>query len=124
MQALIVEDDIPLQNFYLQVLQYYHLDVHIAVDGQQAISTLKKIRPTLIILDMRLPYINGTHILDFIAQDECLNKAFVIIASASQEYQNEANKIANAIFLLKPVLHSQLHEIIKQVIAHGEIQCE
>jgi CheY-like chemotaxis protein len=124
MQALIIEDDIPLQNFYLQVVQYYEIEVHIAVDGQQAISSLQKIRPTLIILDMRLPYINGTHILDFIAQDECLRKAFVVIASASQEYQHEAKKVPNAIFLLKPVLPAQLHEIIKQVMEHGEIDCD
>jgi two-component SAPR family response regulator len=71
-----------------------------------------------------LPYINGTHILDFIVQDECLSKAFIIIASASQEYRHEANKVANAIFLLKPVLPTQLHEIIKQVIEHGEIECD
>jgi DNA-binding response OmpR family regulator len=124
MQALIVEDDIPLQNFYLQVLQFYQFDVHIAVDGQQAISTLQKIRPTLIILDMRLPYINGTHILDFIAQDDCLRKAFIVIASASQEFQQEANKVPNAIFMLKPVLPHQLHEIIKEIQKHGEINCD
>ena len=123
MQALIVEDDTSLQNFYHQVLQYYDFDVYIAVDGQQAIAQLQKIRPTLIVLDMRLPYINGTHILDFIAQDECLSKSFVLIASASQEFELEVNKVPNAIFLLKPVLPNQIHEVVKIVEAHGEVDC-
>lgn len=124
MQALIVEDDLPLQNFYHQVLQYYDFDVHIAVDGQQAIAKLHTIRPTLIILDMRLPYINGTYILDFIAQDECLSQAFVMIASASQEFKHEVDKVANATFLLKPVLPNQIHEIVKIIQARGEIDCD
>ena len=124
MQALIVEDDLALQNFYNQILQMYDFNVHIAIDGQQAIAKLQEIRPTLIILDMRLPYINGTHILDFIANDECLNKAFVLIASASQEFAQEANKVGNAIFLLKPVLPNQIREIIEQIQEHGEIQCD
>src|SRR5688500_8791116 len=115
MKVLIVEDDPSLQNYYHQVLQYHNFDVHIAVDGQQAISQLQKIRPTLIVLDMRLPYINGTHILDFIAQDKCLSKAFILIASALQEYEQEVNKVPNAIFLLKPVLPNQIHEVVKIV---------
>ena len=123
MLALIVEDDHSLQNFYNQVLSYHNFDVYIAVDGQQAIVQLQKIRPTLIVLDMRLPYINGTHILDYIAQDKCLSKAFVLIASASQEFEQEVNKVPNAIFLLKPVLPSQIHEVVKLVQKHGEIDC-
>jgi DNA-binding response OmpR family regulator len=124
MKVLIVEDDVSLQSFYHQVLSYHDLDVYIAVDGQQAITQLQKIRPTLIILDMRLPYINGTHILDFIAQDKCLSKAFVMIASALQDYEQEVNKVPNAIFLLKPVLPNQINEVVKIVMEHGEINCD
>ena len=124
MQALIVEDDLALQNFYNQILQVYNFTVHIAIDGQQAIAKLQEIKPTLIILDMRLPYINGTHILDFIANDECLRQAFVLIASASQEYEKEASKVANGIFLLKPVLPNQIRELLEVIQEHGEIQCD
>lgn len=124
MHALIVEDDLSLQNFYSQILQLYNFDVHIAIDGQQAIAQLQEIRPTLIILDMRLPYINGTHILDYIANDNCLNQAFVMIASASQEFEQESNKVANAIFFLKPVMPNQIREIVEVIIERGEIQCD
>ncbi|MDQ7025219.1 MAG: response regulator [Anaerolineae bacterium] len=124
MQALIVEDDLPLQSFYHQVLQQYDFDVHIAVDGQQAIAKLHNIRPSLIILDIRLPYVDGTHILDYIAEDDCLRKAFVLIASASQEFEQEVSKVANATFLLKPVLPDQIHEIVQLLQEHGEIDCD
>jgi DNA-binding response OmpR family regulator len=124
MKVLIVEDDASLQSFYHQVLSYHNLDVYIAVDGQQAITQLQKICPTLIILDMRLPYIDGTHILDFIAQDKNLSKALVVIVSALQDYEQEVNRVPNAIFLLKPVLPNQLNEVVKVVMEHGEITCD
>jgi DNA-binding response OmpR family regulator len=123
MKVLIIEDDSSLQNFYHQVFQFHNFDVHVAVDGQQAIAQLQKVRPSLIVLDMRLPYINGTHILDYIAQDQCLSKAFVLIASASHEYELEANKVPNATFLVKPILPSQINEIVKVLKTHGEIDC-
>jgi DNA-binding response OmpR family regulator len=123
MRALIVEDDLSLQSFYDQILQMYDFEVEIAINGQQAITALQKQKPSFIILDMLLPYIDGSHILDIIAQDECLSKAFVLIASANDQFESETNKVPNAIFRLKPIYPDQIREIIEIVVANGELDC-
>ena len=115
MQALIVEDDLALQNFYDRVLQRVGYEVHIAIDGEQAIEYLHNHEPDLIVLDMRLPYINGQYILDFIAEDERLADSHVVIATASQEYEQYVTKVSSAEFLLKPVLPDQIREIANRV---------
>lgn len=120
MHALIVEDDLALQVFYDHVLQRAGYEVHIAIDGEQAIEFLHHNQPDLIILDMRLPYINGTHILEFIAEDEGLMQSHVVIATASQEYEPYVQKVPSAEFLLKPVMPKQIGEIAQRIMKERE----
>jgi DNA-binding response OmpR family regulator len=115
MHALIVEDDPALQNFYDRILQQFNFDVHIAIDGEQAIAFLSGNAPELIVLDMRLPYLNGVHILDFIAQTPHLNAVHVVIATASQEFEQYVQKVPSSEFLLKPVLPNQISEIAARI---------
>jgi len=116
MRALIVEDDLALQNFYDHVLQRAGYEVYIAIDGEQAIEFLHNNQPDLIVLDMRLPYINGVHILEFIAENERLYESHVVIATASQEYEHYVHKVPSAEFLLKPVMPKQITDIATRLI--------
>ena len=115
MYALIVEDDLALQNVYDRVLQKYDFDVHMAVDGEQAVTYLQTNTPELIVLDMGLPYIKGSDILDFIAQHERFSRSHVVIATATQEHEREVSKVPSAEFLLKPILPAQIADIAARI---------
>jgi len=116
MHVLIVEDDAGIQNFYDRILQQIGYEVHIAMDGEQAIEHLQEHVPNLVVLDIRLPYINGLHILDFIAQNPRLSQTHVIIATASQEYEQYVTKVNSADFLLKPIMPKQIIDIATRII--------
>jgi CheY-like chemotaxis protein len=56
---LVVEDDPMMQRMALKVLgsRGYHCEV--AGNGREAIATAERLRPTLILMDLSLPEING-----------------------------------------------------------------
>jgi two-component system, cell cycle response regulator DivK len=58
-KLLLVEDDALNRDMLSRRLQRKGFDVIMAIDGEQAIETAKKILPDLILMDMGLPTLNG-----------------------------------------------------------------
>lgn len=56
---LVVEDDIGLQKYLKELLVENGYSVQTAGDGIQALNTLKKAEPDLIVLDLGLPNMSG-----------------------------------------------------------------
>jgi CheY-like chemotaxis protein len=125
-QVLLVEDspgDVRLtQEAFRAVHAAIHL--HVARDGAEALAFLKQEgnfadvpRPDLILLDLNLPYMNGSDVLARIKEDENLKTIpTVVLATSGSEvdvvksFQLQAN-----CYLTKPVQLDALERLIKSV---------
>jgi two-component system cell cycle response regulator DivK len=58
-KLLLVEDDALNRDMLSRRLQRKGFEVIMAVDGEQALETAKRILPDLILMDMRLPSLSG-----------------------------------------------------------------
>ncbi len=59
-RALIVDDEAHVRVFLRTLLQNLGLtDVHEACDGQQAIEAYQKLQPTVVLMDINMPVMNG-----------------------------------------------------------------
>ncbi|MGB1149624.1 MAG: response regulator, partial [Alphaproteobacteria bacterium] len=67
-KVLLVEDEQPLVSLYKEYLKDEPLDITHASSGKEALNQLTTNEPDLILLDVRLPDMNGTEILDFIQE--------------------------------------------------------
>ena len=59
MKVLVVDDDVELLNLMTYTLRREGYDVSAAVDGQQALSRWETEQPDIVLLDGRLPKIDG-----------------------------------------------------------------
>src|SRR5690349_7737971 len=57
--VLVVEDDPDILSSVADILDFEGYEVETAVDGSMALSVLERVQPTLILLDMRMPVLNG-----------------------------------------------------------------
>ena len=57
--VLVVEDDQPLNDAYKIILEQADYDVHTALNGQEALRAVEKIEPDVILLDLRMPVLDG-----------------------------------------------------------------
>ncbi len=80
-KLLIVEDDKFLLNAYRVKLQKAGFEIKIAMDGEEAIETLKGYTPDLILLDLILPKKDGFAVLEELKAKENWKKIPVLIAS-------------------------------------------
>jgi len=67
---LAVEDDVDLAEFIQELLSDFGFIVQTANDGAEALRTFKKIKPSLVLLDLQLPDINGEEVCKRMKQED------------------------------------------------------
>jgi putative two-component system response regulator len=81
---LVVDDDPELNALIQEALLEKGYDVLTAANGREALNRLKDPAsyPSLIVLDLMMPMMNGWQVLDIIARDHSLQKIPIILMSA------------------------------------------
>ena len=115
--ALIVEDEPSLRMIYQTVLNHMGFEVMHANDGEDALQILEQTAPTIIFLDMLLPKVDGTEVLDYIQSTTRLQQIPIVVLTAHHHFQQHIHLNANDTFLLKPVRPRDIHNAVQHVLA-------
>ena len=84
-RVLLVEDDSALAQMYRVKLERDGYTVHVAGDGEEALSMLSDELPDLIFLDVRLPRMDGLVFLEHIRATQRTRNIPVVIVSNYSE---------------------------------------
>ena len=113
---LIVEDDPDLREVLDITLQSEGYTVSTAGDGAEALARLQsrgdKTRPRLILLDLRMPVMNGWQFRERQRQDPELAEIPVVVLSAALDLPVRASDLKADAYLPKPVELDRLLEIV------------
>jgi DNA-binding response OmpR family regulator len=110
---LVVEDDKPISQLMQEILEDEGYSVLAAYNVEGALTYLKTIRPTLIMLDVNLPDINGATFLLMIRSNAEYKDIPIIITSAHSELEFEVKRLAQGV-LYKPF---DIDELLSTVAA-------
>jgi CheY-like chemotaxis protein len=85
-RVLIVDDDAAIRDTMRSLLEDEGYVVTEAVDGMAALEALRKSPPSVVLLDLMMPKLDGAGVLGTVAGDRHLvNKhAFVLVTATSQ----------------------------------------
>lgn len=108
--ALIIEDDEDLSEIFGQALSAAGYTIEIIRDGRAAQERLKHVVPTVITLDMHIPYISGDVLLQEIRADERFEKTRVVVTTADPHMGESMRSIADLV-LIKPITFTQLRDL-------------
>ena len=118
---LLVEDNPDDVQLTLRALKQNHIlnKVEIASDGVAALEYLATaaILPTFILLDLKLPRLDGLEVLKRIRADERLKLLPVVVLTTSKEEQDVIKSYdlgANS-YIRKPVEFEQFAEAVRQL---------
>lgn len=86
-KLLIVEDELFIRELYVSVLQDEGYSIDQAADGEEAFNAMHKGGYDLVLLDIRLPKMDGISVLEKLQADPPLqqNKAVVLLTNLDQE---------------------------------------
>ncbi len=108
--AFVIEDDRNLAQAFAEALEEADYKAEVIYDGETAKRRLAEVTPAIVILDLHIPHIKGTDILNYIRSDERLVDIRVIVATADNRLADELDDTADLI-LLKPVGFKQLKDL-------------
>ena len=91
-------------------------DLLLAADGREALRLAREHLPDLILLDVRMPYLNGHQVARSLCQSEQTKDIPIVIITATSGNSNriDLEKICQG-YLHKPVSRSQLVEVLKHI---------
>src|SRR5690349_15878947 len=68
-KILVVEDDSLMSRMYQKIFTFEGYEVEMAVDGEEGFEKAKLTKPTIILLDVMMPKMNGLQALDKLKLD-------------------------------------------------------
>lgn len=80
-KVLIIEDDQLIQRMYQKIFTFQKFDVTMASDGEEGLEKARAIKPTIILLDVMMPKMNGFDVLAKLKADPEMKSIPVIMLS-------------------------------------------
>ena len=117
-QILIVDDEPVWLKVLSQMLQTKGYTVRQAASGADALKTLKSYEPDLILLDVRMPDMNGFDLLDHIKQLPKVSAKPVVFVSAMDDFHAKkvAKELGAADYLLKPIDEKEVNSVLAKFL--------
>lgn len=112
---LVVEDDEAIGDFIVEALkQETEHQALLATDGASALQVAKSLKPNLLLLDYRLPDMNGVELYDRLHMIDGFGEVPAIIMSASiPRYKLEQRKVTS---IEKPFELGDLLQTIEELL--------
>jgi len=108
--ALIVEDEKDISVIFAKALHAAGFETEVIHSGDVAITWLASNTPDVVVLDLHMPRVAGTDVLQHIRAEPRLANVNVIIATAYPHMAESLHDAADWIFF-KPVSFSQLRDL-------------
>jgi len=126
LEILLVEDSPQDLELALRALKRSHLanNIHVARDGEEALafffgpnSILEARCPQLILLDLKLPKVDGIEVLQRLKGDPRTHNIPVVVLTSSREHQDldECYRLGVNSYIVKPVDFEQFYDAVHQL---------
>jgi CheY-like chemotaxis protein len=112
-KILICEDEKDVWEFLESLLIKAGFEVHIATDGKEAVDKAREIKPDLLLLDIRMPKINGLEAAKMIRDFDRVVKIIFLTGFQSQELLKEAAKYDISDYIIKNMSTKEILKVIQ-----------
>ncbi|MDH4136442.1 MAG: response regulator [Anaerolineae bacterium] len=121
---LVAEDEKDIRELIAFTLRFGGFEVEEAANGIEAVEKARKLRPDLIILDVRMPKKTGYEACQELKEaDETKDIPIVFLSAKGQKAEiKEGMKLGAVDYIIKPfeaeLLPEQMAEILKETTRH------
>ena len=115
-KALVVEDERPTQTLLAEILRGEGFDVDVAADGNAAIALLDRGQYAVVLLDIVLPTVSGTTVMEHLRATNAALLERVIVVTGLDVNEIRALFPTVRLALSKPVMPGRLRASVRTCI--------
>ena len=116
--VLVIDDDAAVREAVAEDLKREGYDLHFAMDGMEGLKRLKEIDPTVIILDLRMPVMDGQEFLTQLRLKPSDPYSVVVLtAYGDADAVKSCYDAGVSTFLKKPFNLFEIRGVVKNAIA-------
>lgn len=122
MRVLVVDDEHLARERLKRIVEAEpdHTIIGEAANGQEALEKIEALHPDVVLLDIRMPGIDGLEVARHLVGME--EPPAVIFTTAYDDYALEAFKVNAVDYLLKPIRPEKLSEALKKALKPNKLQ--
>jgi DNA-binding NtrC family response regulator len=113
-KVLLVDDEQDFVKSLSERLEMRDLDSELAFNGEQAIQSVKEEEPTVMVLDLRMPGMDGLEVLKRIKKAHPKVQVVILTGHGTDKDEEDARKLGAFAYLRKPVEMDTLVETLRQ----------
>lgn len=115
-RILVADDEDSFRDILNSQLTKAGYEVHLASDGEEAITRLGEKKIDVVLLDIRMPKVSGIQVLKYISQNCPTTKAIMLTGFADLELAMEAKQFGAVDFINKPFSLDDVISSVEQAV--------
>jgi DNA-binding NtrC family response regulator len=123
-KILIVDDEKNIRMTISQSLAGMDVETDAAVNGEEALSKLKDAEFGLVLLDLRMPGMDGMEVLKKLRKDRPDIRVVIITAHGTIDSAVDAMKLGAVDFIQKPFTPKEIRYLVSRIIRRETLDTE
>ncbi|MEH6357777.1 MAG: Hpt domain-containing protein [Pseudomonadales bacterium] len=117
LRVMVVDDSVTVRKVASRLLERHGMEVILAKDGVEAMTKLQEVVPTIMLLDIEMPRMDGFELASLMRHDEMFSHIPIVMISSrtGEKHQARAREIGVNRFMGKPFQESDLLEAISEL---------
>ena len=118
-KLLLVDDEEDYVKTMAERMEMRDVGSRVALTGEEALQMVEEDTPDVMVLDLRMPGINGMEVLERVKQDHPHVQVIILTGHGSEKEEKEARRLGAFEYLQKPADTSQLLTTVRSAWAKG-----
>ncbi len=123
-RILVVDDEVEIVSFIRELLQIHGYTAQGISDSRQTLDIVRKFRPDVCVLDVRMPFVSGSALLDAIKKEDSSIEVIFLTGEDETSLAVQLMKRGALDYLLKPVDLSQMSLAVHRALEHRRLVLE
>ncbi|MGP2656151.1 response regulator transcription factor [Malaciobacter sp. WC5094] len=115
-RLLYVDDEDLIRENAIEYLNRYFDEVYESRDGLEALQLIEKVKPHIVITDIKMPNLNGIELAKKIRQSDKKTQIIIATAHTDTNFLITAVELQLVKYMVKPILETKLISVLKSCI--------
>ncbi len=116
MKLLIVDDEVEICDFLKSFFEERNYEVKTASSGQAALSAVEQFKPNVVLLDIKMPGMDGIQVLETVKKKFPRTKVIMVTALETRDKIEECLRLGADNYITKPLSLEYLENDVREKI--------